>query len=95
MFKKILVPLDGSQLSQRALEPAIAMSKHTGAELLLVRTPVVDTLQFAATGLKQAESAPMRSSTSKRSASPTNNPIWTFKPGSSKAMSLALSSIRR
>jgi nucleotide-binding universal stress UspA family protein len=55
MFKKILVPLDGSQLSQRALEPAIAMSKHTGAELLLVRTPVVDTLSFAATGSKQAE----------------------------------------
>jgi nucleotide-binding universal stress UspA family protein len=55
MFKKILVPLDGSQLSQRALEPAIAMSKYTGAELLLVRTPVVDTLSFAATGSKQAE----------------------------------------
>jgi nucleotide-binding universal stress UspA family protein len=55
MFKKILVPLDGSQLSQRALEPAIAMSKRAGAELLLVRTPVVDTLSFAVTGSKQAE----------------------------------------
>ncbi len=55
MFKKILVPLDGSQLSQRALEPALAMGKHTGAELLLVRTPVVDTLSFAATEAKHAE----------------------------------------
>ncbi len=55
MFKKILVPLDGSQLSQRALEPAIAMSKQVGAELLLMRTPVVDTLSFAATGSKLAE----------------------------------------
>lgn len=55
MFKKILVPLDGSQLSQRALEPALATGKHTGAELLLVRTPVVDTLSFAATEAKHAE----------------------------------------
>jgi nucleotide-binding universal stress UspA family protein len=55
MFKKILVPLDGSQLSQRALEPAIAMGKCAGTELLLVRTPVVDTLSFAVTGSKQAE----------------------------------------
>lgn len=55
MFKKILVPLDGSQLSQRALEPALAMGKHAGAELLLVRTPVVDTLSFAATEAKHAE----------------------------------------
>jgi len=55
MFKKILVPLDGSQLSQRALEPALAMGTYTGAELLLVRTPVVDTLSFAATESKHAE----------------------------------------
>jgi nucleotide-binding universal stress UspA family protein len=55
MFKKILVPLDGSQLSQRALEPALALGKYTGAELLLVRTPVVDTLSFAATESKHAE----------------------------------------
>jgi nucleotide-binding universal stress UspA family protein len=55
MFKKILVPLDGSQLSLRALEPALAMSKYTGAELLLVRVPVVDTLSFAVTGSKHAE----------------------------------------
>jgi nucleotide-binding universal stress UspA family protein len=55
MFKKILVPLDGSQLSQRALEPAIAMSKQVGAELLLVRTPVVETLSFAVSEHKHAE----------------------------------------
>ena len=56
MFKKILVPLDGSQLSQRALEPAIAMSlAQAGAELLLVRTPVVDTLSLAVSEHKHAE----------------------------------------
>ena len=55
MFKKILVPLDGSPLSQRALEPALVMGKHTGAELLLVRTPVVETLGFAVSEHKHAE----------------------------------------
>ena len=55
MFKKILVPLDGSPLSQRALEPAIAMSKQTGAELLLVRMPVVETLGFAVSEHRHAE----------------------------------------
>ncbi len=47
MFKKILVPLDGSQLSQRALEPAVALARQTGAELLLVRAPAADTLSIA------------------------------------------------
>ncbi len=44
MFKRILVPLDGSQLSQRALEPALTLASRTGAEVLLVRTPVSDSL---------------------------------------------------
>jgi nucleotide-binding universal stress UspA family protein len=55
MFKKILVPLDGSQLSQRALEPALALSQETGAELLLVRVPTADTLSFAVSEAKQRE----------------------------------------
>ena len=55
MFRKILVPLDGSQLSQRALEPAQALSQRTGAELLLVRVPTTDTLSFAVSEAKQRE----------------------------------------
>jgi nucleotide-binding universal stress UspA family protein len=55
MFKKILVPLDGSQLSERALEPALTLGKVTDAELLLVRIPAVETLSFAANGSKHAE----------------------------------------
>ena len=55
MFKKILVPLDGSQLSQRALEPALALSQQIGAELLLVRVPTADTLSFAVSEAKQRE----------------------------------------
>ena len=57
MFKKILVPLDGSQLSQRSLEPALALSEQTGAELLLVRVPTADTLSFAVSEARQRELA--------------------------------------
>ncbi|CAG0928756.1 Universal stress protein E [Thermoflexales bacterium] len=55
MFKKILVPLDGSPLSQRALQPALTLSQPTGAELLLVRVPVVDTLSFAVSEARQRQ----------------------------------------
>jgi nucleotide-binding universal stress UspA family protein len=57
MFKKILVPLDGSQLSQRSLEPALALSEQTGAEMLLVRVPTADTLSFAVSEARQRELA--------------------------------------
>lgn len=57
MFKKILVPLDGSQLSQRALEPALDLSQQAGAELLLVRVPTADTLSFVISEAKQRELA--------------------------------------
>ena len=43
MFKKILVPLDGSQLSQRSLEPALVLSRQTGAKLL-VSVPTADSV---------------------------------------------------
>ena len=57
MFKKILVPLDGSQLSERSLEPALALRQQTGAELLLVRVPTADTLSFAVSEARQRELA--------------------------------------
>ncbi len=56
-MKKILVPLDGSPLSQRALDPALALCQQTRAELLLVRVPTVDTLSFAVSETKQRELA--------------------------------------
>ena len=40
MFKKILVPLDGSQLAERALMPALALAKAHDGEVLIIRTPV-------------------------------------------------------
>lgn len=57
MFKTILVPLDGSQLSQRALGPALTLSQQTGAELLLVRVPTADTLSFAVSEAQQRQLA--------------------------------------
>jgi nucleotide-binding universal stress UspA family protein len=42
-----LLPLDGSQLSHRALDPALAISRHAGADLLLVRVPASEALGFA------------------------------------------------
>ena len=36
MYRKILVPLDGSETAQRGLDEAIALAKATGASLRLV-----------------------------------------------------------
>lgn len=37
MFNKILVPLDGSQLAERALAPALGMAQHVHGDVLLLR----------------------------------------------------------
>jgi len=39
MFQKILVPLDGSELAERALEPALTLARAAGGELLLLSIP--------------------------------------------------------
>lgn len=38
MYKRILVPLDGSELAERILPHVEAIAKGTGAEILLLRT---------------------------------------------------------
>jgi nucleotide-binding universal stress UspA family protein len=48
MFKKILVTLDGSDLSERALQPAISMAQAFGAELILLRVLATDPVAVAA-----------------------------------------------
>jgi nucleotide-binding universal stress UspA family protein len=40
MFKKILVPLDGSQLAERALGPALHLAQEDGTQVILVRVPL-------------------------------------------------------
>ena len=44
MFKKILVPLDGSELAERALEPAIRIAEKFGGEVILLRVAVPETM---------------------------------------------------
>ncbi len=39
MFNRVLVPLDGSELAERALDPALAVVRATDAELLLLSVP--------------------------------------------------------
>lgn len=40
MFKKILIPLDGSSQAEQALRPGISLAKQSGAEVILLRVPV-------------------------------------------------------
>lgn len=39
MFKKILVPLDGSEMAERALEPALALAQPANGEIILLSIP--------------------------------------------------------
>lgn len=42
MFKRILVPLDGSALSERALAPALKIGELEGSLVMLLRAPVAE-----------------------------------------------------
>lgn len=48
MYKKILVPLDGSQLAEAALPHAEAIAKSEGAEIVLLRIPMIPASEFFA-----------------------------------------------
>jgi nucleotide-binding universal stress UspA family protein len=55
MFKRILVPLDGSALAETALTPATVLAERLGAELLLVRTILTHVFPGADPGPAQLE----------------------------------------
>jgi nucleotide-binding universal stress UspA family protein len=40
MFKRILIPLDGSLLAEQALEPALRLAQSALGELILMRVPI-------------------------------------------------------
>jgi nucleotide-binding universal stress UspA family protein len=42
MFHKILVPLDGSELAERALEPALVLAQQANSEIILLNVPVLE-----------------------------------------------------
>lgn len=48
MYKKILVPLDGSTLAEAALPHAEAIAKSEGAEIILLRIPMMPATEFFA-----------------------------------------------
>lgn len=42
MFNKLLVPLDGSELSERALQPALTIARAVKGEVTFLRVPATD-----------------------------------------------------
>ncbi|MBP8048355.1 MAG: universal stress protein, partial [Anaerolineales bacterium] len=46
MYKKILVPLDGSPLAEAVLPHAQALAKSEGAEIVLLSVPVTPNLDY-------------------------------------------------
>ncbi len=46
MYKKILVPLDGSQLAEKAIPHAEALAKSEGAEIILLQVPMLPSTDF-------------------------------------------------
>ncbi|MFN8413523.1 MAG: universal stress protein [Anaerolineales bacterium] len=48
MYKKILIPLDGSPLAEAVLPHAKALAMAEGAELVILRVPVIPNLEFLA-----------------------------------------------
>ncbi len=47
MFAKILVPLDGSELAERALEPAIRLARAAGSQIIFLRIPEIEQILAA------------------------------------------------
>ncbi|HNN13404.1 MAG TPA: universal stress protein [Anaerolineales bacterium] len=48
MYKKILVPLDGSPLAEKVLPHAEAIAKSEGAEIVILRIPAIPSPEFFA-----------------------------------------------
>ncbi len=49
MYKRILVPLDGSALAEAALAPAMELARCMGAEIVLLRVMITPVYEFIAT----------------------------------------------
>jgi nucleotide-binding universal stress UspA family protein len=44
MFKKIVVPLDGSELAEQALAPALTLGRRARGDVIFLRVPVMETI---------------------------------------------------
>jgi len=63
MYKKILVPLDGSRFAETALRHAYALARSQGAEILLLSVVVFSTRDFDVIPMKDAVSDEVRAET--------------------------------
>ena len=57
MYKKILVPLDGSALAERAINHASDIARGTGAELILLQVVQVPMAKVPEAGQKEEETS--------------------------------------
>ena len=55
MYKKILVPLDGSALAERAIHHATEIAKGTGAEVILLQVVPIPLARVPEAGQKEEE----------------------------------------
>jgi nucleotide-binding universal stress UspA family protein len=62
MFGRILVPLDGSELAERALEPAFSIARMFASEVILLRVALLEEASLAATAAPLAFTELARSS---------------------------------
>jgi nucleotide-binding universal stress UspA family protein len=57
MYKKILVPLDGSALAERAIHHATEIAKGTGAEVILLQVVPIPLARVPEAGQKEEETS--------------------------------------
>ena len=74
MYKKILVPLDGSPLAEAVLPHAQALAKSEGAEIVILRVPVPPSFGIPRTQPQFGKQDPLKIQKRKR------RPIWRPKP---------------
>ena len=54
MFKRVLVPLDGSEFAEQALQPALTIAEKCGSEVIVLRVVVPDELVMVSPTLSAA-----------------------------------------
>lgn len=59
MFKKILIPLDGSELSEKVLPYASKLAKQIGAEVVLLKVVPTPIHEYSFSGLAGLSSQPI------------------------------------
>jgi len=83
MYKKILVPLDGSSLAEAVLPHAEALAKSENAEIIILRVPVTPTAEYFARDPQISEI--IRKDIEEEAKAYVNNAIISLKKDNIKA----------